>query len=328
MAVGNPNPEATRSVASGTTEPMHIALSADDAYVAHAATLIRSLLASNPGETMVLHLLHDDGLSPENRRRLSEWATQRRADLRLHAVQPETCTGFSDRKFHRSVWFRILLPDLLPSERKVLYLDADTLVLERLRPLWDTDLRGALFGAVVGVVYPFMRDWVLNRPGLPPASRYLNSGVLLLDLDHMRAEDCVEQLREHSRQHPDDAFPEQDALSVLYHDRYLLLHPRWNAQTPFFDVPASELPCPPEQVAEARADPAVIHFIGPHKPSHYLCRNPYQGAYLAARQDTPWPLAMPKAGHPADYILRRLPVEWEVRYARLKNFLRPSRKSQ
>ena len=46
------------------------------------------------------------------------------------------------------MYYRLLAPRLLPASlHRVLYLDPDILVINPLTPLWETDLKGNLFGA-------------------------------------------------------------------------------------------------------------------------------------------------------------------------------------
>ena len=77
--------------------------------------------------------------------------------------------------FTSAMWLRIFLPELMPDADKVLYLDADTLAVDSLAPLWDTDLSGHALGAVTNV---FQHNHV-QRPaelGLSGPEVYFNSG--------------------------------------------------------------------------------------------------------------------------------------------------------
>lgn len=298
---------------AGRTGPLHLAFAVEGNYVPHAAAMLHSLRAANPGEALHLHLLSGPAPLPAVRD-LARWAESLPARVTLHLVEPRQTSDFPDIHFHRSVWYRTLLPELLPDENRILYLDVDTLVLDRLRPLWETDLAGHLFAAVSNPLYPFMHGDPWRRLGLPGPDRYLNSGVLLLDLAAMRREGAVGALRKYAAAHPENRYPEQDAMSALFHGRCLFLHPRWNVQTTLYDLRPRELPFPPAQVEQARRNPAVVHFIGPFKPDHYLSRNPHGAAYLEHRRATPWPPG-PLAGRGGiNRLLRRLPMHWQFRY--------------
>ena len=65
------------------------------------------------------------------------------------------------------------------SYKKVLYLDADTLVLDDIVQLYDTPLVNQTIGAVIdpGQAY------ALKRLGIHSSDYYFNSGVMIIDID-------------------------------------------------------------------------------------------------------------------------------------------------
>ena len=267
---------------------IEIACATDDGYAPHCGAMLNSLLAQHERGAARVHVVHGASLSEANRSRLQQLGEKAGAKLNLLPITEARLAGFPSRRFHEACWYRILLPELLPANPRVLYLDSDTIVMANLRELWETGLGGRVFGAVTNPLYPFMPPrW--RELGLPQAQDYLNSGVLLMDLDRMRAEQVCRRVEAYAAEHPDNIWPEQDALSVVCQGQWLRLPPRWNAQTTLFDLAASQLPFEPDQAEAARTDPAIVHFIGPLKPWHYLCRHPLQAEYAKHRRKTPWP---------------------------------------
>jgi lipopolysaccharide biosynthesis glycosyltransferase len=195
------------------------------------------------------------------------------------------------KPFTRAMWFRILLPELLPDVDRVLYLDVDTIVTAPLTPLWETDISGHNLAAVTNVVEP----WRGNRAadlGLPGPESYFNSGVLLLNLAELRATDAIRQLRECVAQRGDELiWPDQDALNLVLGDRRLALHPRWNCMNIFFWLPEAKEMFGEEVLADAMAHPGIRHFEGPsvNKPWHVGCEAAGRELYFAHRRAGPWP---------------------------------------
>lgn len=304
--------------------PLAIACATDDGYAPHCATMLRSLLAHHDASALIIHVLHDAGLSADARRRLHQLVEGAGATLRWLEVTPAAAADFPDDRFHISCWYRVLLPELLPQAARVLYLDSDLIVRASLRPLWGQPLDGKLFAAVVNPLYAFMPD----RPtalGLDGIREYLNSGVMLMDLAAMRAEGLVGKLRAYAAAHRRNPWPEQDALSVVCRGRWLPLPPRWNAQSTLFDLDAGHLPFPPDEVRAARRDPAVVHFIGPLKPWHYLCRHPLRHEYAVHRRQTPWPDFHLEGRTLANRLLRPLSLGTQLRLRAWTNRLLPAR---
>jgi lipopolysaccharide biosynthesis glycosyltransferase len=305
-------------------DPIHLAFIAEGGYLAHAAAMFDSLLRHHATGGLVLHRLYHPALPEPDWTVLERWLAARGVRVEQHAIADSQLEGFPALHLHRSTWYRALLPELVPGLPKILYLDTDTLVLDDLRPLWSTDVSAHLFAAVTNPLYPFMENWPVTRLGLPDGTRYLNSGVLLMNLEALRRENAVAALRDYASQHPENRFNEQDALAALFHTRCLFLPPRWNAQTTVFELPVEALPFAAADVGGAREHPAIVHFIGPFKPDHYLSRHPCTELYRRHRANTPWPLADVAGRTPVNLALRRLPMAWQYRYfvgrARLRDW--------
>lgn len=302
---------------------MHIACATDDGYAPHCATMLRSLLDRNPPADLSIHVLHGDtALSADSKDRLRDLVNGTGASLHFIPLGARDLEGFPSGRFHISCWYRVLLPHARPDLDRILYLDSDMVVLDDLRPLWETDLHGKLFAAVVNPLYPFMPDRAVQTLGLPTARSYLNSGVMLMDLGAMRAAGLTEKLRDYGAAHPDHAWPEQDALSAVCRDRWLALPPRWNAQTTLFDLKPAQLPFTADEVRAARKNPAVVHFIGPLKPWHYLCRHPYRREYQRLRKRTPWPDLRLEGRTLKNALLRPFPLGVQLQLRALARRLR------
>ena len=173
---------------------------------------------------------------------------------------------------------------------RILYVDCDAVVMDSLHPLWEIDLQGFQVGAVRNV----FETHHLHRPqqlGLRGPETYFNSGVLLLNLREMRATGATETLLAEGRSRGADLeWPDQDTLNIVFEDRWLPLHPRWNVMNSMRHARSENL-FDPGQVAEARRRPGIRHFEGPgdNKPWHYGCVRDDRDVYVFHRAQTPWP---------------------------------------
>ncbi|MGM9488995.1 glycosyltransferase family 8 protein [Ideonella sp. YS5] len=259
----------------GTDEEIQVALAVDDRLF-HALPVVIDSCLDSGSLPFRFHVL-SRGLSQE------DWASCRasfkgraRIDFypfddadygeRLHLISHTTVSTLD----------RLLLPELLPNLDRVLYLDVDLVVVGDIAPLWRMDLRGHPLAAKpssspgtrfgVQMLYHALghqpweeaqrvRHW-LHGQG-PMTFRAFNAGVLVMDLDRMRAEGATAfmlALVAHA------AMNDQDALNAYARDRYVALESRWNAA--------------PRQ--DDTADARIIHFVGPVKPWHavYISRKP------------------------------------------------------
>jgi lipopolysaccharide biosynthesis glycosyltransferase len=291
---------------------LRVACASDQRYVPHAATMLRSVLAHASDEPVSIHYLHGPGFPAGARDRLTTMVREGGGEISFHHVPDDRVAGMPSWAYiPQAMWYRVFLPELLPDVDTVLYVDIDTIVLDSLTPLFDLDLGHRYLAAVTNVFQPHER----HRPaqlGLR-ADVYFNSGVLLLNLDAMRRDDCTTSIREYAMRHSErPGWPDQDALNVVLGEGRLPLHPRWNCMNSVLLFPWAADVFGGEAVAEARANPAIRHFEGPaiNKPWHYLCDREMREVYLEHRSHTPWARFRLEGATPANGVRR---VAREVR---------------
>ena len=283
------------------TDTLQLACAATPDHVGHSAAMLHSVHEHRGGLGLHVHYLHDAALTVRTRGRLTRWLARLDAEVTFHEVTPATVAGLPRlERIPVHMWFRVVLPVLLTDMERVLYLDVDTLAVDDLGQLWHHDLAGHPFGAVTNVlVEPEHRDHVA-RLGVS-AQRYINSGVLLLDLERMRAANATGRLLAWGRNASQTLlFPEQDALSVVLGEARQPLHPRWNAMNSVLEYPEAVDVFGADVIAEARARPGIRHFEGPsiNKPWHYRCARGMSELYRHHRRRTPWPLYQPDGRTP------------------------------
>lgn len=301
---------------------IHIACAADAAYLPHIATLLKSVAINHGGEGVTAHFLHDATVSAEQLAQLHQHVEQSGMRLVCHCPSLSQLEGLPiSTRYPQAVWFRTLLPELLPEVERILYLDADTLVLQSLLPLWQLDFAAMPFAAVQDV--PSRRHAnVPTEIGLARSEDYFNSGVLLINLEQMRAMDFYGRIKKIDRTRFTAGFPDQIALNIVANGQWLRLHPKWNCMSPFivgtpraFDLSARSL-----QQQQAAASPCILHFEGywNAKPWHYRCDHPHRWLYLHYRSLTPWPLQQLEGRTLKNRIVKRIPQRLLNLLARLR----------
>ena len=242
-------------------EAMTIVLATDRKFVELAGVLIRSICAlGNVPEAKIV--VFSDRLRAIDKARL-----QACADRRLEIVDAgDIIRGqFGDLRITYDLppvaYMRLLAPDLVSAQGRMLYLDSDTLVNGDLAPLFAIDLKGAPIAAARRTA----------GPGF-------NSGVLLIDLDAWRHERIGAKALVCARENPRE-FHDQEALNAVITERFHLLDNRWNLR--------------PKQAKEF-ASAFIIHFIGT-KPNSEECKNPARFLFLEHRAHTPWAKSLTEA---------------------------------
>jgi len=278
--------------------------------------MLASLLSANPPETVHVHLLHDASLPDRDLNSLTDLVRERGGAIDTVDVSGRVEALAWTARFPLSAWFRVLLPGLLPDLDRVLYIDADVLITARLEPLWNIDLYGNLIGAITNPLYPGMADQICADIGWTDVTGYFNSGVLLIDLTGWRRHGITDEVFRFALSRPHLNWPDQDSLNAVLSDRCRHLHPRWNAMPALWQLPRRLLPYSDREIEEAIADPAILHFIGPHKPRHFRFRHPYRQTYLWYLSQTPWRDSDQEGRTPWNALVKPLPVLWSYRVER------------
>ncbi|HYJ22165.1 MAG TPA: glycosyltransferase family 8 protein [Solirubrobacterales bacterium] len=283
---------------------MHVTLAADAEFAMPLAVTLASLSHSQSEEIEVT-VFHDD-LAPATIARIEAGLGGRLA-VRWHRVDPAQVAGAHYSTFlTRASLFRLLLPRLLPDLDRVLYLDCDIVVTASLRPLWETDLDGALLGAVRDAGSPFPAgplgtDW--RGLGLDPATPYFNTGMLLIPLEEWRRQEVSERaLSLLRRRQP--RWGDQDGLNAVVDGRWVELPRRWNLQSP--DALGTGLAWAlwREDVELALRDPAVVHYTDRDKPWMAGCEHPLAQHWYRALEGSDWSGWRPR--HPRRRRLARI----------------------
>lgn len=250
----------------------------DDGYVRPLRALMRSIAAAHGDAVRELRLIVlDQGLTPASRRAIEQDARLLglSAQLRLAPV-PDPSYPISDW-VSSAVYTRLSIPEVIPDEARVLYLDADTMVLRDLRPLLRQPLLGSPVGAVLDAQNPTIGYGIAlpgwDQLGIPMGREYFNSGVMLIDLVRCRQLQTFDKAHRFLAEHPDKVkFWDQDALNVAVANNWRRLETRWNtfALSPLVSQPGfihyAEAFTPLKQLLADEETAAVIHFAGPDKP--------------------------------------------------------------
>ncbi|MFC3167233.1 glycosyltransferase family 8 protein [Paracoccus fontiphilus] len=281
--------------AAGTDrpDPVHVLFCANGAYLQHAAVAAVSLLEASAGSPVVIHVMMMQG-DPEAQAMMA-WTVRHfpNARIEFHRIDDRRISGaFVDRYLSSEAYLRFLAPEVLsPAITRVIYLDCDLVVLDDLRRLWRVELGGRAVGAVAEC------DWMngsvenrLTRLGIGRGHVYVNSGVLLMDLERWRGDRLADRLFDVvAARGPMLQFHDQDALNMVLQGDIALLDRRWNVQVLMFGRwMRKALPADYEATREARRDPGIIHYTTANKPWLFRSWTRKRALYYRYLDRTAW----------------------------------------
>ncbi len=245
--------------------PVFLTISND--YAQYAAAAISSLMRhTNPNRNYRVIIMYDR-LSLPNRWRLRNMVTKNVAiefrkmkfNIHLQIIRTycATKTGTGDFFSKTVYYYRAFIARLFPQYDKAVYIDSDTILLDDIGKLYDIDLGEKVIAARIDpkVTYvPEFKGYVENALGIP-ASEYVNSGVLLMDLKKLRKLHYITRMTDLMKDFDVSLVaPDQDYLNLILRGKVLPLDDAWNLE------PSPELP----------KDAKLLHFNLFNKPWHYM----------------------------------------------------------
>ena len=246
---------------------MELLVTVDKNYIPPLQVMLTSLHMNNPGEDVELYLLH----SKLQEKELEPLEKQcGRLGYKFFPVKIED-SWFSQapvtKQYPREMYYRLLAPCLLPQKlHRILYLDPDILVINSLKPLWETYMKGRLFAAAAHTGKTNLANNI-NQVRLGTTNKYFNSGVLLINLDQGRKEILPEEIFQYAGEHAKELLlPDQDILNAVFGSRTLELDDYlWNYDARNYStyLLRSGGVCDMDWVM---GNTGILHFCGKTKP--------------------------------------------------------------
>jgi len=173
-------------------------------------------------------------------------------------------------RYPKEIYYRLIAPQFLPDEmERILYLDADTIVINSLESLYETDFEGNYFA---GCTHTKQLLTKINQSRLhtDKASAYINTGVLLYNLPLLREYVSFQEIRKYVVYNAKKLIlPDQDILSSLYGDKVKLLDTmRYNLSDRVLHQYNAIHWHHKIDIDWIRENTVIVHYCGTNKPWH------------------------------------------------------------
>lgn len=296
---------------SSDTESCVVVCAADNHYVIPLSVTLKSILANFEASQKITCFVIDGGIEDSNKQKILKSLDSKQ--IAIEWLQP--CDSVLNKvkvsgHVTISTYYRLLIPDLLPQQlKKAIYLDCDLVVNNNLQQLWTIDIGDSYLLAVQDMG---IREVSNPRGGLhnyqelaiPSNSKYLNAGVMVLNLEKWRTENISTQAIEYLEQNKEHVLNwDQDGINAVLAGKWRELDPRWN-QTPsvykyqsWTDSPFTE-----EIYKSVIQQPYIVHFATAIKPWHYYCEHPAKDLFFQYLDLTSWSGWRPNK--PLKYLIR------------------------
>lgn len=184
---------------------MIIAICSTRNWYFYVATELYALFKHNVVEKVYL-FIEDDNIPYLKDNRI-QFINVNKTDKYIKEYSPNYKTKYSQMSYIRCYFSKIL------NEEKILYIDADAIVVDNIKKLWDIELNDkALAGVHEG------GEWSKHLGIKGMDDKYINSGVLLMNLELIRKEkldDYMIALLNNQYY----AYPDQDVINIVCKDK-------------------------------------------------------------------------------------------------------------
>ena len=254
-----------------------------DNYTPYAAVSIQSLIDHvDPKKDYTITLLVQS-ISDEHKKSLEDLSTEN-VHVNIFHIDDEMVAPIHNSEenylraqfFTMSIFYRLFIPNLFPQYDKAIYIDSDTVVVDDIAKLYNTELGNNLFGACTDSSIQYvdkMVKYIKDVLDLDP-KKYINSGMLVLNSKAFRDEGFIDHFMNLlEKYHFDCIAPDQDYLNEIGDGRILHLDPRWDAM--------------PNENTEPLPNPGLIHYNLFFKPWHFD-NVQYQDYFWKYAKETPF----------------------------------------
>ena len=247
---------------------MHIAFSTNRHFLPLCLVAITSILKNTDIDNQLSIVVMYSDLLAYDLESIRALRNIREFDLQLIYIDPKPFAKYPVAWTSTEAWYRCKLAELLPNLDRILYLDTDIIVRRDLSDLFNTDLQGAMMGAIEDV-----SDSKVNMHKIKISDFYFNSGVLLLDLVQCRKQKLFDNIIQYLK-HNTPFQADQSTLNKIADGKKFRLSPTYN----YMNVWWRENNCQYDESYQKlydNCDPHIVHFTG-LKPTSAKCRNMFK----------------------------------------------------
>ena len=241
-----------------------VVISTDENYLPYVHVVVNSIKANSKVGNLDILILHDGLPAEKTANTLKRYIGGERISVRFVNVNAQKNDSALSRfrktgRLPVSALYRLLVPSIMSEYAKAIYLDVDTVVCRDVADLYASDLGNCLFASaldIVQIINPEYIAWA-KRYGFTEWDRYINSGVMVMNLERLRNESVANKLLPVAIDAARWAC-DQDAFNFVCKGRIKFLDPRWNVQVGDY--------CIAKQLSITQDGGWIYHFTETPKP--------------------------------------------------------------
>ncbi len=248
---------------------MNILIAINKKYIKQANILLNSIQYSNMKEKFDIYILHRE-LEKSDEKRIYNNLNIEQFNMHFIKIENNDIQSLPtyEKRYPVEIYFRIFASKYLPKDLdKILYLDADTIVINSLKELYETKFDGNYYIAATHVknVLQKINEIRLNINEDEP---YINTGVLLINLKELRKTDIEKEVSKFIKKNEKKLIlPDQDIIVSIYGKKIKLVDSlKYNLGERTLNAYNLNHPKNPIGLRWICKNTVIIHYYGKSKP--------------------------------------------------------------
>ena len=245
-------------------------MATDNNYVYPTLVSMTSIVENKKEDSYPkFHLMLSGSISDENKQRFEKFEKiygNQNCSVELIDMKDKFKDAYRSR-WEIAMYYRLLIPNLLSDCKKALYLDGDTISTKDLQDLYNIDISNYYTAGCIDFDTYLLRSGYEKILNIPDRNQYINSGVLLLNLNDIRKDNIEQKMIDLVPQAKDKKFrfPDQDIINSICYGKIKIIDPKYNAMTHQFNKYNFNLSKIKQQLNDLQIsynDPTIIHYTG------------------------------------------------------------------
>lgn len=262
-----------------------LALATDDYFAPYMAVTLKSIIDNSSADRNYDILVLSADVSEQNKTRILKQISGFK-NFSIRFINPtKKIKGFTPYLHghfgHIETYYRLILPELLPAYKKIIYLDSDMVIKTDIAELFEENIDGYMLAAcndadTAGLYNGYQKgkkDYMDKILCIKEPYKYFQAGTILFNLDEIRKAYSSEKILNFASKEKWE-LQDQDVLNKLCEGKVKYIDMSWNAMVDYGKIRISKIiALAPQWLSNmyfiARKNPKIIHYAGPEKPWIY-----------------------------------------------------------
>lgn len=249
---------------------IHVGFVVDNNYCKYlAVTLATILKSSSEKDDYTFHIINDGSINDVSKNKLNELKKIRNFEIKYYS---------QDKKLHHEkrndtrndismvTNYRLMISSILSDIDKVIFMDADLIVVNDIRELWDINIDDCYMACCSSINDATTVEYK-KQLDIPPEYYYCNTGVMLVNLKKWRAEGIEEKLFEKEKQYRGIyRFYDQCIFNITLYDKIKYINQKFNFRPGIWGNSEFMNSNYGKEGSLLDINPVVVHWASPVKP--------------------------------------------------------------